>query len=248
MTQALTGTHRPLQGANQSAMVAVARKSGISPLRQFAEIWRLGRGAGRIAVGEYYGFQLWRRDLTDKRNFLGERGSLALNLRLAPPEVCHMRNFLGDKLAFTLFAQGLGLPTTETLAAYHPTRSFGALARLRGAAEIAPLPLFGKPIRGQQARGALRIEAIEAEMAVLPQGRVALRQDGRRNRRRGRGGLSLPDPGRRRPRDPALTGTDTVSTLRVVTVNRTGQPELLYSCWKLPSDKAVSDNFWQEAA
>jgi hypothetical protein len=170
MTQALTGTHRPLQGANQSAMVAVARKSGISPLRQFAEIWRLGRGAGRIAVGEYYGFQLWRRDLTDKRNFLGERGSLALNLRLAPPEVCHMRNFLGDKLAFTLFAQGLGLPTTETLAAYHPTRSFGALARLRGAAEIAPLPLFGKPIRGQQARGALRCGKTAAEIAAEVEG------------------------------------------------------------------------------
>lgn len=251
---ALTGTHDHVAGASQSAMVEVSRKAKVSPVRQFTEIWRLGRAAGRIAVGEYYEFQLWRPDLTwaAKKEFVGDRGSFALNLRLAPPAVSHMRNFLGDKLAFTTFAAGLGLPTTRAQAAFHPTRGFGALTTLRDAAEVetflrtaARFPLFGKPIRGQQAKGSVRIDGIEGDEAVLPRGRIALATLAAEVAGNAEDGYVFQDAVAVAPEVKALTGTDTVSTLRVVTVNRTGVPELLYSCWKLPSATAVSDNFWQ---
>ncbi len=255
--QALTGTHDHVAGASQSAMVEVSRKAKVSPLKQFTEIWRLGRAEGRLAVGEYYEFQLWRPDLTwaQKKEYVGDRGSFALNMRLAPPAVTHMRGFLGDKLAFTTYAAGLGLPTTRVQAAFSPSRGFGALKTLRSAAEVegflrteARFPLFGKPIRGQQAKGSVRIEGVEGDEAILPRGRIALSRLAAEIAGNDEEGYVFQDAVAVAPEVKAMTGTDAVSTLRVVTVNRTGTPELLYSCWKLPSPTAVSDNFWQEGS
>ena len=255
--QALTGSHGHVAGASQSAMVEVSRKAGVSPFKQFADIWPLRRSAGQIAVGEYYEFQLWRPDLTwaQKKEYLGDRGSFALNMRLAPPAVSHMRNFLGDKLAFTTYAAGLGFATTRTQAAFHPTRGFGQLRTLRSAAEVesflrqeARFPLFGKPIRGQQAKGSLRVDGIEGDEAILPKGRIALARLAAEIAGNDEEGYLFQDAVEVAPEIRAMTGTDTVSTLRVVTVNRTGTPEVLYTCWKLPSPQAVSDNFWQEGS
>ena len=46
----------------------------------------------------------------------------------------------------------------------------------------------------------------------------------------------------------AMTGSQTVSTVRVVTVNHNDTPEVLYTVWKLPSPGAMSDNFWQKGS
>ncbi len=47
------------------------------------------------------------------------------------------------------------------------------------------------------------------------------------------------------PEIAAMTGSQAVSTIRVVTVNHNDTPEVLYTIWKLPSPTAMSDNFWQ---
>lgn len=257
-SNALTGTHDTQKGAGESQMIAVAKRHGVSPFRQFAEIFRLRRGRNQMTALEYYDYQLFRPDLPaeKKREFVGDRGSYALNLRLAPPALTHMRNFLSDKLGLTAMMGALGLRTTTLQAACSPTRGFGTLRTLRNAAEVetflraeARFPLFGKPIRGAQARGSVMITGIEGDTAILGNGqRTPLAQLAGEIAANTEHGYVFQDAAPVAPAIAALTGSPAVSTLRVVTVNRTGTPEVLYTAWKLPSPRAMSDNFWQEGS
>ena len=47
---------------------------------------------------------------------------------------------------------------------------------------------------------------------------------------------------------PRLAAGDAIGTVRVVTVRDADLPRPLYALWKLPSPRAMSDNFWQEGS
>ena len=241
--------------SSNSLMVDVAKKFGVNPVRQMIEIFRLGRGRTRILPTDYYWFQLYRPDLSmeQKREFVGEKGNYALNLELAPPNFTNMRNFLADKANFTTAVAGFGLPTTRMQAAFSPERGFGNLPTLRNAAEVrafltgpARFPVFGKPIRGFQARGSVMIEAVDGDEALLSNGaRVALDQLCDEVAANTTDGYVFQDAVTPHPEIAAISGSKAVSTVRVVTVNETGTPSVLYTVWKVPSATAMSDNFWQ---
>lgn len=249
-------TQAPAPTRNSRSMVeVVARKFGVSPFRQMADMWRLKGGQNQIVAREYYEYELYRPDLTpaQKKEFVGEKGSLSLNLRLAPPSFTHMRNFLADKVGLTTLMGGLGLPTTKIQAAFHPFRGFGQLATLRSAQEIrafltgpARYPLFGKPIRGAGAMGSALITGIADEEALLGNGsRLALAELCAQIAACTDYGYVFQDAVTPHPDMAAMAGTLAVSTVRAVTVNETGTPRVLYTVWKLPSATAMSDNFWQ---
>ena len=98
-------------GLEGLSLRAVARKAGVSPFRQFADMFRLKGGKTMLTAKEYYEYQVYHPELTlaQKREFVGEKGSFALNLRLAPPGLTNMRNFLADKVGLTSMMGGLGL-------------------------------------------------------------------------------------------------------------------------------------------
>lgn len=251
---ALTAAARPA-GSNTSLIEQVARKSGVSPFRQFADIFRLKGGKTQLTAKEYYEFQVYDPALTpaQKREFVGEKGSFALNLRLAPPGLTNMRNFLADKVGLTAMMGALGLPTTRLQAAFAPTRGFGTLPTLRHAADVAGFlttearfPLFGKPVRGSQALGSVLIKSVSDATAILGNGQsVALAKLADEIAANTTYGYVFQDAVTPHPEIVALTGSLTVSTVRVVTVNHTDTPEVLYTVWKLPAPTAMSDNFWQ---
>ena len=240
---------------SRALVEVVARKFGVSPLRQFADMWRLKGGQTRIVAREYYEYQLYLPDLSlaQKKEFVGERGSLALNLRLAPPGFTNMRNFLADKVGLTTLMGGLGLPTTRIQACYHPFRGFGATRTLRSAAEIrsfltdqARFPLFGKPIRGAGSFGSVSILGLQGEVARLANGTsldltvLCAQIEGCSDY-----GYVFQDAVTPHPLIEAVSGARAVSTIRAVTVNANDRPQMLYALWKLPAATAMSDNFWQ---
>ena len=256
-TSGLTRASAPAS-TSRSLLEVVARQYGVSPLTQFAEMWRLKGGASQLVAKEYYDYQLYLRDVTpaQRREFVGEKGSLALNLALAPPGFTNMRNFLADKVGLTTLMAGLGLPTTTIQACFHPFRGFGTTPTLRTAAEIRAFltgpvrfPLFGKPIRGAGAMGSALILGVDGDTVRLGNGttvpldalcaQIAACTDY---------GYVLQDAVTPHPDMVALSGTRAVSTVRVVTVNETGTPRVLYTVWKLPSATAMSDNFWQKGS
>lgn len=254
---ALTGVAAS-SGSSQSLIEQVARRFGVSPFRQFADIFRLRGGRTRLNVKEYYEFELYRPSLSaaEKREFVGERGSYALNQRLAPSGLTNMRGFLADKVGLTAMIQHLGLPTTQTQAAFSPTRGFGALPTLRNTDDIkafltgpARYPLFGKPISGAQARGTVSIPRVEGEAAHLSNGDVvALDKLAAEVAANTESGYVFQDMVAVHPEIAAISGSKTVSTVRVVTVNEDDTPRVLYTAWKLPSANAMSDNFWQKGS
>jgi hypothetical protein len=257
-SNALTQSHAAEAGTGHSLMVEVAKRFKISPLRQMSDMFRLRGGRTQLTGAEYYEFQLYRPDLTlaQKKEYVGETGSFALNLRLSPPNLTNMRNFLADKLGLTTLMGALGLPTTHVQAAFSPHRGFGALPTLRSAADVesflrtkARFPLFGKPIRGSQAMGSVRILGLEGDMARLANGKtVPLHQLAAEVAANTMFGYIFQDAVTVAPEIAAMNGSQTVSTLRVVTINRNDTPEVLYTCWKLPSPNAMSDNFWQNGS
>ncbi len=256
-TAALTHAAKPA-ASNNSLIEQVARKSGVSPFRQFADIFRLKGGKTRLTAKEYYEFQVYHPDRTpaQKREFVGEKGSFALNLRLAPPGLTNMRNFLADKVGLTSMMGGLGLTTTRLQAAFAPTRGFGTLSTLRTPADVvrfltsqARYPLFGKPVRGSQALGSVLIRKVDGAIATLGNGQtITLSRLAEEVAQNTTYGYVFQDAVTPHPEVAMMTGSQTVSTVRVVTVNHSGTPEVLYTVWKLPSPTAMSDNFWQKGS
>lgn len=255
---ALTHAAAPVASSGNSLIEMVARTAGVSPFRQFADIFRLKGGKTRLTAREYYEFQVYdpARSPAAKREFVGERGSFGLNLHLAPPGLTNMRNFLADKVGLTSMMGGLGLPTTTLQAAFAPSRGFGTLPTLRNAADVADFltsrarfPLFGKPVRGAQALGSVLITGVRDGTATLGNGQdVSIATLAAEVTANTTYGYVFQDAVPPHAQVAAMTGSQTLSTIRVVTVNHSDTPEVLYTVWKLPSPTAMSDNFWQKGS
>ena len=151
---------------------------------------------------------------------------------------------------------GLGLSTTRMQAAFAPTRGFGSLPTLRSTADIvrflssqARYPLFGKPVRGSQAMGSVLIRKVDGVIATLGNGQtISLSKLAEEVAANTTYGYVFQDAVTPHPSIATLTGSQTVSTVRVVTVNHNDTPEVLYTIWKLPAPNAMSDNFWQKGS
>jgi hypothetical protein len=267
MTQTLTvsGTRPALlrqtatdANHNSPLQAVVARKYKVSQFRQFADILKLRHGVNGLNPNEYYDLEVYRPDLTpvDKCAFVGERGSLKLNQSLAPPYVTQMRGFLSDKVAFTALLSQFGLRTTTTQSVFSTNRNFGTLTTLRTAAELrdwletkAQFPLFGKPICGTQAVDSVAITHIAGGQAHLASGDIVSVDQliaaivAEKNT-----GFIFQDVVEQHPTISARANTQSVSTVQVVTVVEDDVPRVLYTLWKLPDDKAMSDSSWQKGS
>jgi len=71
-------------------------------------------------------------DLTaeEKLQFVGEKGSYKLNLRLSPAKLGSNRAFIRDKVLYTTMLKGMDMPTTHTQAVAHADRGFGRITTL----------------------------------------------------------------------------------------------------------------------
>ncbi len=237
-----------------ATMVAVARKYGVSPLRQMREMFALRRGPGRIAPAEYYANGLFDPELSmeQKREYVGRIGSWEINIRLSPEKLTETRAFLRDKVMYCALLERLGLPTTETQAVAVAGRSFGSIPALRSPGEVrefllsqARYPLFGKPCVGAASVGSVLLHGVARGRLVLGNGRRAdpdafcreIFEDYPE-------GFILQSALRQHDDMARIIGT-AVGTLRIVTVRDEAQPRPLYTVWKIPSPSAMSDNFWQ---
>jgi len=238
---------------------AAAREQNIGAGRIFRDILGFFFRKYGLSPDEYFAYRVYRKDLTraEKREFISEIGNFKLNCRLSPPELTQMRGFLGDKFAFPAFLQQAGLPTTETQAIFTPDRFTGALPAVRDSDGIvaflekdARFPIFGKPSKGAQALGTVRIDAVDAEsgQAQLHDGRVvSVRALAEEIVRDFPDGYLLQSVVEQHPALTEMVG-ETLATLRLVTVIEEVEPTVLYALWKIPSPKAMSDNFWQQGS
>lgn len=242
-----------------AASVEVARKYGVSPLKQMREFTALRFGATKLGSNEYYAARLFRDDLSsaEKREFVGEKSNRELNDRLSPDDIARRNDFLRDKVLVSALLEKLGLRATRAQAVFSLERGFGALLTLRSADEVAEFlkskakyPIFAKPISGSKSVGSALLAKFDPETSIVTLG----------NGRTGNVYRLAEEIVRDYPRgfvfEAAVTQHKDVTKLigkalgclRVVTVMDEGAPRVLYALWKIPAPDAMSDNFWQKGS
>lgn len=255
----LVATPPPPPIPKAAATVEVARKHGVSPLRQFREFTSLYFGPTKLGSNEYYAAQVYRDDLDKdaKKEFVGEKSNLALNKRLSPPEVARRSDFLRDKVLVAALLEKLGLSATRAQAVFSQTHGFGRLPTLRNAEQIADFlkskakfPVFGKPVGGSKSVGSARLESFDPETAIitLGNGRTAnvykLADEIVRDYQRG---FVFQDAIGQDAEVSSIVGS-ALGCVRIVTVADEPSPRVLYAIWKIPAPDAMSDNFWQKGS
>ena len=246
----------PKPAASQT-MVEGARRFGVGPLRQFREMAALRWGPGKLDSHEYFSTRAFDPALSaaQKRTLVGKIGSYELNVAASPMKLTGTRAFLRDKVMYTALLQQLGFATTETQAVTHRHRMFGSIPTLRTPDDIetflrgpARYPLFAKPCEGAGSVGSALIMGRDGDLLVMTNGRrVDVGGFAREVMEEYPEGCLLQSAIEQHPAMSDMTG-QAVGTLRVVTLRDENGIAPLYTVWKVPSPKAMSDNFWQSGS
>ncbi len=239
----------------QAAMIAqVMRDHGVHPLRQMREIFAMRGGRQKLGSNEYYSLRLYDPGIpmAQKREFLGQGGTNALNALMNPPVAVPTRSFVGNKLLYTQLLAQLGIATAQTQAMASGHLSAGRIPVLRDQDALteflrdgAVYPIFGKPYFGSLSEGSVRINARMGDDLHLANGE-----------RRDLGGFAAEVIARypggflfQSALDPhidmARIAGSAIGCVRVLTANDGSGPVPVYAVWKLPAPTAMSDNFWQ---
>lgn len=206
----------------------------------------------RFEPMEYFIYGLYRRELTraDRRAYLSQHESTALNAALNPPSARTLNRLIEDKLLCGLLLERLGVPAPVTRAHVSTHFRLAAPATLVTRAELAEafaapgmLPAFGKPVHASRALGALILRSFDPADGLLTLG------DGRRVPAAALAeemlsaypdGYLLQELLENAP-DLARAVGPTLATVRIVTVQSAGGPRLLYAVLRLPAPNAMHD-------
>lgn len=252
----LEGPDAPKKPA-ASVIAQVMQQHGVHPLRQMREIFSMRRGAQKLGSNEYYSLRLYDPDLSkaDKRMFLGQGGTNALNTLMNPPVAVPTRSFVGNKLLYTQLLEQLGIGTARTQALVSGYRAAGALPTLRDAAAIAAFlrddavyPLFGKPHHGSLSEGSVRINSIDGDTLRMANGAARGVDDFAQEVMTSYPGGFLFQSALDPHREMAEIAGPAIGCVRVVTYNDASGPKPAYAVWKMPAPTAMSDNFWQDGS
>lgn len=256
-TKALVTPPKTPGAAKTPLIVDVARQTGVSPFRQLKEMVLLTRGKSRLATHEYYSAGLFDPAISmeEKRAYVGVNGSYDLNVFMSPTNLTGARFFVQDKVVYTALLNELGFRATRTQAVAQADRLFGNIPALASPAEIktfltsqAEYPIFAKPARGTGSFGSALLSGVEGSDLVLGNGRkVALDDFCTEILQDYPDGFLFQSALVQHQAMTDLAGP-AIGTVRVVTVRDTAMPRMLYSLWKIPSPKAMSDNFWQDGS
>ena len=138
---------------------------------------------------------------------------------------------------------------SSRLAADRSTSGYTTAADLKDfLVNKARFPLFGKPQDFSGSFGSALISAIEGDALVLGNGRrVNLDAFCQEIVGDYASGYIFQTALSQHADMSSVTG-DAVGSIRIATVRQDVMPEVLYSSWKIPAPKAMSDNFWQDGS
>ncbi|MEP0506583.1 MAG: sugar-transfer associated ATP-grasp domain-containing protein [Paracoccaceae bacterium] len=255
--KALLGAPMDPSPAASETIVAVARNHGVNPFRQLREMVSMRFGPGRLANHEYYSTGVFDPEISieDKKRYVGKVGSFEINVAASPLKLTKTRAFVRDKVLYTSLLKQLDLPTTETQAVVHTTRMFGSLPVLRTVSDVegflrdtARYPLFVKPCEGSGSVGSALLKSCEADVLSLGNGQQAdLNGFAQEVVEDYPEGFIFQTALTQHPNLVQMAG-EAVGTMRVVTTRDKNGIAPLYTVWKIPSPRAMSDNFWQSGS
>lgn len=248
-------TEKPKATAVAPLIAEVHKKYGVHPLRQMQEILSMRMTSQKLGSNEYYNLCLFDPEVpaAQKKEFLGQGGSNALNNAMNPISVVQTRAFVCNKLLYTQLLDQLGLPTAQTQALVRTSKFVGRLRTLQNAEALerflgkdATYPVFGKPLFGSQSVGSVRLDSMSGKNLKLANGTVLpATKFAAEVIERFPSGFLLQSALEPHPDMAAIAGP-AIGCIRVVTANDGSGPKPVYALWKLPAPQAMSDNFWQQ--
>ncbi|NND99148.1 MAG: hypothetical protein HKN47_17665 [Pirellulaceae bacterium] len=227
--------------------IRLAKQSGKGMGAMVREITKLRFGLGRLRPDEYFMYGLYddnRYTPEAKLSFLSQDQ----NLLVSP-----WATFAKDKPLLTATLTGLGLPTPETQAIVHASRTFAGAAALRNREDVcrflrqeARYPIFGKPFDSACSMGTAKINGYDRENdAVLIGGDQLIPIDGFADMIESLGQdylfqtLMLPHD------EIAKLIGPSVSSVRMFVISDEDGCSLFRAAWKIPSNANSADNFWR---
>jgi hypothetical protein len=229
-----------------------AKALGKSYPSQVGEIFKLGRGFGKLEAADYYRYGLYndsRYSFAQKKRFLSDRIHDGIIARVCDK---HWWAIADDKFVAYTFLSGLGASIPATQAVFVLSgRNFGSVPALRSMealrqflAGAARFPLFAKPVAGIASFGAFRLERFDAAadaVILTGEGSVGLNTF---TARLGTEGYLLQDAVVPHPLLAETCGPH-VSTVRLVVVVEEGKAEIVQTVLKIAAAGNVADNFWR---
>lgn len=242
-------------------LVRVAREAGVGPFTQLGQILTLKAKGTKLRPNEYYDFQVYDKRLTaaQRAEFIGVKASTELSAKMSPDTLPVMGKFLSNKVMLTNTLKSFGVPTTQTQAVAHKDRAFGDVPALRTEEEVmrflredAVYPIFAKPLWGSLSEGSACFERLDAdgETLHLSNGKTIPLADMAREiiADYSKKGFLFQSTVKQHSAMSDLAGPALGSIRTVTVVEQEGKARVLYALWKIPSPKAMSDNFWQDGS
>ncbi|UWQ92164.1 hypothetical protein K3727_05025 [Rhodobacteraceae bacterium M382] len=255
--KALLAAPQMVKAPPAAMLVRVARAYGVSPIRQMREAFLLSRGKSRLFLNEYFSSGLYHPDLSwqAKKQYVGSRSSWDLNAWLSPSSLNGQKTFVADKVMYTSLLEQLGFRTTKTQAVFSTLRRAGNIPTLSTAKDLrkfltedAVFPLFGKPQSYSGSFGSALLDHMNGSEIVLGDGRGIDLDDFCAEIVREYGEGYLFQSALEQHETLSKVAGNAIGTLRIVTIRDEQMPRPMYALWKVPSPKAMSDNFWQDGS
>ncbi|KKO46892.1 hypothetical protein WG68_02840 [Arsukibacterium ikkense] len=229
-------------------------------LAQLMDIAALYRANPTCNISDYYKYQVYAapRGAALYTELLGTGALEAFSRSLNP------RNAVTpawDKMLFTMLCDAYSLPAPEILAVYKPAgplpgfieTKLSNLVQLKAFLLQQQGPVFVKPVKGHQGKGAFYISAVDVERQLLiDKSGNAISFDqffaktiglSDSHRYRPDAGVLLQRPVVQHPAITEFTQTDTPSGLRILVLNTGSGPYIHRAIWKIIAPGNISDNF-----
>jgi hypothetical protein len=246
----------------QSLMVATRKQFGKGYFSQTHEILSLARGIGKLSHQDYFYYRLYddeRYTIEDKRRFLSDSMHWGLC-----EKCCDVRYWASadDKFIAETLLSDVGAPVAKTQGALflNPRKINDSIPNIQTKDDLhlffskqAQFPLFAKPIDGIASFGVFSMNRYDSSLRVLElSDGSALSLDDFFSMLPHTGAFDIPTEGylfqeRLLPHKALqqVCGSAVVSTVRVIVIIEEGVPEIIQTVWKIPSGKAIADNFWR---
>jgi hypothetical protein len=230
-------------------MVHASRKSGRSAFKLGREFMRLQKGRGKLTLVEYVRYALYDNERytdADKDRFIGE----ALHWPITSETSDRTWDAATeDKWMANLILDHGGYRVPETVAVIDRSgRNYGRTPCLTDAGALAgflanaPLPLFGKVLRGVASLGAFIVEGADATHIHLT-GRAPIAHEAFLAEFVGDNAYVLQSLVKNHPEMDRFTGH--TATVRMVTMVRGNDVFVPFAVLKLPGADNIADAFWR---
>ncbi len=218
------------------------------------DMFRYCLGGNKLTTEEYFNLRLYDDHFSKEQKLAFAGLAKSRNIWTRVYRNSRTVGTIIDKLAGESLFRGAGFPVVRTLGACNLRRELPGIAVIDSKTALeafltmhAGQKLFGKPTGLSQSLGAMAIDRFEAANGTvhLAGGKtMSVGEVWDLVETNFKDGYLFQERLTAHP-DIARVCGDKIATVRLLTIEQAGEPEILATAWKIPAGGNVADNFWR---